>query len=341
MRQKFYLAFFLCVTLPFGAFFVFDKHPDFFGSLVPMAASASCGFILLQNWEKKMQSAVRFLVDERLCEKEIAIVKKNKELEEHCQKSRNCYEDLKSQYIRLQEELKRQAEESDNQLKHKDLLLSEYQHTIFEQRAIIEKKQRYIVKLEGKIEDLSYEIRSLLQMEEPKETKEVPQKPKEEVIHYYLPKEKITPYDLAIHLQHYVEMAESFKGVNQLGGSTLLDLSLESYALDQRLLFDALREETTGIIFVYSQIENRLVFANNYTKTALHISPEKMIKEFQDLVVEGFNEWKTKISLLQKEAELPLSILDKNDNRHSFKCFMKPISKGPFTRYVIGLLGEH
>lgn len=338
MRQKFYLSFFLSLTLPFIAFFTFDKEPDFFGSLLPMGASACFSFILLQKWERKMQGAVHLLVNERLTERELQELKKMRELEEHCQKNRIDYEDLKSQYGKLQNEYLASEEDAGNKLSHKELLISEYQHTIYEQRAIIEKKQRYIAKLESKIEDLSYEIRSLLQMEEPKETKEVAAKPKDEIIHYYLPKEDITPYDLTIHLKHYVDVAESFKGVNQLGGSQLLDLSLESYTLDQRLLFDSLKEETTGIILIYSQIENKLIFANNYTKTVLNISPEKLIKEFPDLVVGGYQEWKTKMALLQKEAETSLVVLDKNDNPHTFKCYMRPVLKGPFSRYVLALL---
>lgn len=255
----------------------------------------------------------------------------NLEMDRKLEEMRAAYlefEDLRVEYGRLKEEHFNLLKEATEELSKKDSLINEYQRTISEQRMIIEKKQRYIAKLEGKVRDLMYEIRSLLQLEEP------PRHLEED-----LPTQPL--YDLSFQLHQLIEKAESLTGMDHLSvGKSPRFLSSESYAIDQRPLFDRFGDEASGIIFIYSSVDERFLFVNNHVKTVLGWSPEKFGKEFHRLVLSGFAEWKSALSKLPlaRESELPLVIEDRMGKQRTFHCSMGMISKGPFGNHVIGLL---
>lgn len=265
-------------------------------------------------------------------------------------------EDLKKENSHLKEDIEEMRKEGHQQLHHKESMLAEYQHTISEQRMIIEKKQRYIAKLEGKVRDLMYEIRSLLQLEESNLSSNFIENspinaPFEEKNGYFLPlefsKTQGCTYDLSLHLQRYLEIAKNITGVDHLGyvnGKTprFLDISFDSYALDLRRLFDLIREETAGIIFVWSPIERKMLFCNNYVKTLLGFSPEKFLKDFPLLVQRGLNELEEGFLQLSKhpqERHLKLVIRNKSGKDHIFECVLGVVVSGPFASYIMGVLG--
>ena len=76
------------------------------------------------------------------------------------------FEDLRQEYRCLEERLNNPNLRGKRNW-DKESLISEYQRTIAEQRAILEKKQRHIAQLEAKVRDQLFEIRSLLQLEVP------------------------------------------------------------------------------------------------------------------------------------------------------------------------------
>lgn len=266
------------------------------------------------------------------------------------------YEDVRKENVRLQEEnalLRKEAEEG---LKHKDSLLTEYQHTISEQRIIIEKKQHYVSRLESKVRDLMYEIRSLLQLEEhtlppssapPVEISDQSVNEKE-FDQYYIPSRKeraATPFDLSHALGRYLETAEKFTGVDHLGylggkSPRFLDVSVDTYAIDLRRFFDTLREENSHVLFVYSQMEQKLLFVNNHVRTVLGWNPDKFIKDFPQLVEDGFNQLQEAMGRINsvKESQLRLAIRCKTGQDQLFHCFLGAISHGPFLNHVIGIL---
>ena len=105
-----------------------------------------------------------------------AISKSKEELKEiHYQmemKQKEAYatylerEDLKKEKTYVKEEIHTLQVEAEKNLEKRETILTEYQKTIHEQRMVIEKKQRHIAHLESKIGDLTYEIRSLLHLED-------------------------------------------------------------------------------------------------------------------------------------------------------------------------------
>lgn len=279
---------------------------------------------------------------ERIVELELEMEKRSEEGAEF----RLEFEDLKQEYKLLQQERDAVSKEFKEQLSHKEGLITEYQQTIHEQRAIIEKKQRYIGKLEGKVHDLMYEIRSLLQLDAREEIplQTYPEQ-KEDFTKYLLPSRKApveitTQYDLALILQKYLTDTEKFPSFGMKDGkSRFLDLPLENYAINQRQLFDSLRDETCAIVFVYSQMEGKLLFMNSHAKTLLGWSPEKVIKDFGTLA-EDLEPFHHALRLLQRqrEASCEISLKDKYGVAIDFKCLMGAIFEGPFQHHVIGLL---
>ncbi len=373
-RRRFRMLLLLCLCLP--VFFTVacalsllsenDGRVLFLASCGVLICASAAGWLLLRSWEQKMQWKVRELVQEKLqrmeshpshelenCKVELAqarrgyehqidllqssvakskeqVIELNLEMDKKLEQMRQAYlefEDLRIEYTRLEEEYERYKAETQNQVKHKDSVLADYQHTIGEQRMIIEKKQGYVSNLEGKVRDLMHEIRGLLQLEEPQQS----------AIPFEVPKHK--PYDVSLQLNRYLEMAERFTGADHLGGR-FLNSSANQYAIDLRPLFDHLREETGGILFVYSQFENRFLFVNSMVKNTLGWSGEKFMKDFSQIVVAGQNEWNKALNEIShdKEKKLRLVLRSKLNEEVSADCYMGLISKGPFANYLIGMM---
>jgi len=349
----------------------------FFVALLSLLLSGGVALFLLRMWEQKMQRSVSKLVNLRLAQANVptstdAISRLQGELEEarrgyehqidllqssvakskdevhqlnlemdkKLEEMRLAYlefEDLRKEYHRLVEDYERARVENNSQVKHKESLNNEYQRTIAEQRMIIEKKQRYIAKLEGKVRDLMYEIRSLLQLEElPVDT------PQLTIDHYLSPSNSTnTPYDLSMQLQCFIEKAENQTGMDHLGGESprFLDLS-DSYAVDRRRLFDSFRDETVGVVFILSITEKKFLFVNQHVKELLGWGPEKFMKEFPRLVTDGYPEWKKALSRMSgsQECQTQMVLQCKSGEQKEFTCIMGLISKGPFTKHIIGIL---
>lgn len=108
---------------------------------------------LLEHYETQLQELQKVLQEtESLCqERELAL-----------QQMHEQNEKLQNHSGTLDEQVKC----SSSEVEHKDQLLKEYQQTIAEQRSVIEKKQQHILKLENKVQDLNYEVKTLLQLGE-------------------------------------------------------------------------------------------------------------------------------------------------------------------------------
>lgn len=273
------------------------------------------------------------------------------ELENKLEEARLSYlefDDLRQESERIKEEKAAQEEQMQEELKHKEALLSDYHHTITEQRMVIEKKQRYIGKLESKVHDLMYEIKSLLQLEESPAVSlpvllEAPALLETSTA---LPfPSQPTSYDLSLVLQNYVEMAERFTGAAHLGyrdgkSPRFLDPSLDSYAIDLRHLFDFLQSESVGIVFVYALSAGKMLFVNNLAKTLLGFSPDKVAQEFASLILEGGDTFKQTLFSLpaRQEGETRLVLRHKQGEVVPFQCLLRIVTKGPFSHHAIGLL---
>lgn len=258
---------------------------------------------------------------------------------------------------------------SEEQLKQKQLQLTALQQMIDDQRTEMEKRQDQIYQLDTKVHDLSYEIKTLLYLneEEPPQVRfpsmfKEPEAPhafakgalpaaqeqtsgaSQAVSHEAYASENPvrTPLEASALLRKCINMAQKLTGANYHGNesSRYREFSTSYYAIDQRRLFDNLRGEPGALIIVYSQKENKLLFVNNESKTLLGWSPEKFVADFSSIVHEGINDWKKALSMLANASDSQARLLAKTKQGQEIvlNCQLGAIPTGLFRNHVIGIL---
>lgn len=259
---------------------------------------------------------------------------------------------------------------SEEQLKQKNLQLAALQQIIEDQRTEVEKRQEQIHQLDTKIHDLSYEIKTLLylnetdanslanvKIEEPtKSSMSAPLKNpfisisqpnfEEEIWEEAdaIPAETQirTSAEAAVLLRKCINIAQKLTGANYYSNETtrFREFSTSHYTIDQRRLFDSLRCESSGLVLVYSQKEHKLLFANNQTRQLLGCSPEKFVNDFASYIPEGMNDWKKALGQLTTASESHARLLakTKQGNEVILNCHFGVIPTGLFRNFVVGVL---
>ncbi len=256
---------------------------------------------------------------------------------------------------------------AEEQLSSKNILLEEYQQTIADQRQVIEKKQKLIVSLEAKANDLKYELKTLLDLTDRIDTdfdEPMVQEHTRPIKTAPLPAPKRAtktgvadhpslpgllneprpqgPVDAAQQLKRCIDIAQKLTGARHLAGdsSRFRDLSVDGYALDLRRLCDSLRSETSGMILLYSQKEDRLLFANNQVRDVLGWSPEKFVQHFPALSVDGLTEWKRGLVRLSAvpQIEFPLTLKTRGGEEKTVHCYLGTIPTGIFKTHIVGVI---
>lgn len=252
---------------------------------------------------------------------------------------------------------------SEEQLKQKQLQLSSFQQMIEDQRNEMEKRQDQIYQLDTKIHDLSYEIKTLLYLNEEEQipykhtskfkemeapifskihSQDILEQPAPQEIHHGIENPVKTPLEASALLKKCISMAQKLTGANYHGNesSPYREYSSSFFAIDQRRLYENLRGEPGAIILVYSQIENKLLFVNNETKKVLGWNPEKFLVDFQSIVQEGMQDWRKALSLLAGASESQARLLTKTKQGQEIvlNCHLGVIPTGLFRNHVIGIL---
>lgn len=273
-------------------------------------------------------------------------------------------QELSDELAKLRQELDSKEDSSSGareELERKDALIKEYQQTITEQRSIIEKKHHYISKLELSIKDLKYEIKTLLQLGDMNQAgdaaaashpvidvfKENDSSQSDvEDLYQEMPNSSDqtvrSPYDATVQLHRYVEIAKTITGARHLvgGESRFSDLSVDSYAIDLRRLYESFRSESGCMLMLYSLHESRLLFVNDQVKGLLGWSSDKFVKEFSSLVQQGLAEWKHALQLVQSEDEAQVRLIfkDKDSQDCMMHCSLARVPSGVFADHVIAVL---
>jgi PAS domain-containing protein len=314
---------------------------------------------LKQSYEQDAQDKIQHL---QKLQEELSHFHKNNE-----QRSQEWFH-KETEYRSYKTELEKQISQQENQLR-------EFQQAFQEQKGLLQKKQERISFLENKIRDLTYEIRTLLQLEEitpsphPREVANqrhshaptahpknaIPSNTSSSDVEERLfPKptfpsspvveqqEVRTQYDAYVLLQKCLHVAQNLTGALHLGGnsSRFRDLSLDSYAIDLRRLFDSFRNETASVIILYSQTERRLLFANDLVRSYLGWSPERFVKDFGQIVQGGKPEWEAATATLtaNREAHLRLVMRSKNGQDMLIHSCIGIVPSGAFQGLIIGIL---
>lgn len=272
-------------------------------------------------------------------------IEKNKALEQLT----SDQEELQKQYDQLQQEFLFYQESAKNQLKQKEFLITEYAQAANDLRENIEKKQKQVSKLETSVQDLTYEIKTLLSIspEEPKEKKKsgvIEPFPEPKVktipISAKAAAQKSSSNEAMVLLKRCIDIAQKLTGASHIGmSSRFRDVPIDSYALDQRRLFDTLSSETSSLVFVYSQREKKMLFANNETKGLFGWSPDKFIHDFHQLIQGDLEDWSSAISKLAatRTANIPITIKSRSGNDQCVQCTLGIIPTGVFKNHIIGV----
>lgn len=244
---------------------------------------------------------------------------------------------------------------SQNQIEKHEKLVTDSQQTIAEQRALLEKKQQQVSQLEQKVRDLTYEIKTLLQLAEigsltsSEETvQEIPIKNNGESessfgeLSISSDKQVHSFEEATIQLKRCIDIAQKITGASHYNhsNSRFRDLPVDNYTLDLRRLFDCLRSENACAVFFYSQKENKILFANNQTKGMLGWNPEKFVQNFTDIIQQSQENWRTGLSQLslKNESKFTLLMKSKAGQEIPIECLLGIIPTGIFRNHVIGVL---
>jgi len=271
------------------------------------------------------------------------------------------YDDQQKQYNLLAndfEQFKLLSEEKIEQEKRQN---NETHETISQLRSTVDQKQMQIEKLETKIHDLTYEIKTLLQIADmitptqPTEKENIGSSVNESAHDYQLPLEELqseidenSPIQVnctdeaKTQLKRCVDIAQKITGSQHFARnkSRFGELSLDNYALDLRRLCDSLRSENHCTVLVYSPKDNKPIFINNQVKELLGWNPEKFVQDFDNIVQEGIYEWKNSISQLNtlNQAQTRLVLKAKTGRDLLVHCQLGLIPTGVFRSNVIGIL---
>ncbi len=250
---------------------------------------------------------------------------------------------------------------ADEQLRQKNLQLSSLQQTIEDQRNEMEKRLEQIQNLDTKVHDLSFEIKTLLYLNE-SDTPSIFSQPfqekakdqqtvlnfgldasteKNEIQHFFN-QNVISATEAYSLLKHCMEIAEKLSGSHSLNPEVnrYRDLQSSRYAIDQRRLFDSLREETSTLVLVFSLKENKLIFVNSQSKHLLGWTPEKFVIDFPHIIQSSLSDWKIAIQELSNQNEYQTRLLFKTKSGSEIfvNCLLGSVSTGLFRQHAIGVL---
>lgn len=251
-------------------------------------------------------------------------------------------EQLKEMHQHQENEYHFLNQDLQSQLEKRERALSETRLLVKEQRQVIEKKQAEINVLNLQINDLKYEIESLLQIEEQKASF-IPQNKSEKssLIMSELDTAYKKPLTLKEKLQWYIDFAKQLTETNPFAkrGGTF---PFGTLLIDQRRLFDRLENDESEVMLVYSLQENRFIFVNNQIKNLLGWNPDQFIKDFSFLVQKGLDHWQGALRSVPNSDIQEIRLLMKTHSGQNIltHCYLKNISEGVFEGHAIGLLSS-
>lgn len=313
-------------------------------NLVPMDASNKA-LEELQSHNSVMQ--------EQLMQTQAELEAKNDELQR-----------LQHEYQVLQQQFEKSSTENDEhhhimqrELDQQKKLIADSQKTITEQRESIDKKLQQIGLLESKVSDLTYEIKTLIQLAEIENQSMplLPSQPAEYSLQssssiglsdddmpFFPEKQVRNQAQAAIQLKRCIDIAQKITGASYYNNSNsrFKDLSIDNYTLDLRRLFESLRMENASTVFFYSQKESKVLFVNNQSRNLLGWSPDKFVQSFYDIIEPSKEIWKQGITSLaiKNDVQVSLKMKSKAGSSTDVQVHLGIIPTGLFKHHILGII---
>ncbi|MBA3816548.1 MAG: hypothetical protein H0X29_08535 [Parachlamydiaceae bacterium] len=280
----------------------------------------------------------------RLIEEQQQLGREKKDFQNSLHKALNDLETYKQTCLQQQEQFK--------------IYNNELQNQIIEYKQQVEKKQYQISHLETKVSDLTYEIKTLLQIAERHLEPSSPLSSDQNIFsspsnnsassNEHEPSD--TQYEKLIAsseaasamLKRCLDIAQKVTGSNRFNTqiSSFLDSPANSFTLDLRRLCDTLRNESSSTVLLYSPKENQILFVNNHIRETTGWSPEKFTQNFNDIIQESLSDWRQSLANLphKPETSFKLSLKTKSGSNLILKAHLGLIPTGIFRHYAIGIL---
>lgn len=244
------------------------------------------------------------------------------------------------------------------QLEQSTQIIDTSQQTIAEQRRIIEKKQLHIDQLETKVRDLTYEIKTLLQLAEIVNQPSVDHMTSTEHLNsdgaaaqqleFNLTPtnaskiENQNPENVSDQLKRCIDIAQKITGGAhyRTGSLRFRELAGDNYTLDLRRLFEGLRLENHGLVLFYSQKENKLLFASNQVKKFLGWNTDKFLQNFFQVIEPGVDAWKNGISQLafKNQAHVDINMKNRTGQEIPMHGVLGMVPTGIFRNHIMAVL---
>jgi len=347
--------------------------------------------VLIKNWEEavrekslaKIKVTSPVFAEEKITplnsyESDEQLVTLETALDESQQQSQQLASELQTQNEHLRqvteegglcrqrlETLKKEYEEYRHNIEHSMVQgnqeLSQAKERLEQMARQVEEQSRLNSELESKNRDLSYEVKTLLELED-RESASSARASSAESFHPVMAafadggedlhaasadeltavsseRQVHSPYDAVLELQRCIDIAKDLKGAAHLSdGSSRL--GADAYAIDLRRLFDKFRHETSSPIVLYNPSEEKVLFASNQVTGILGWSPEKFASDFFSLLQEGSEQWREASKSLDGTNHQTVSLVIKTETAATDALvhgYINSVPSGPFANHVIGV----
>ena len=258
-----------------------------------------------------------------------------------CKKFASRFQSIKDQYL--------------SKVGRQEGVVAEHERQIAHQQGLIEQYQREIQQFKSRNEDLNYELKTVLELKDLEEEAEsgveeyysYDEVPDEDVVLESGKVESIwqpaviDSESAQTELQRCIGIAEDISEGSRLGngGSGVITMFMDSYAIDMRRLFEQYRNVDDNVIFFYSPQEDRLVFINRQVRDLVGFTPERFINDFYRLV-QNVDDWKVGLQQLEYNqiTTIRLLVKDKSGGGLWVDCHLGRIPVGIFSNNVVGVL---
>lgn len=282
------------------------------------------------------------------------LLSQNRDLTKQLEEIQEVHTALQTEHQEKLHAIEEHHHTSQEYLQQQQTHIRELQETIAEQKILFEKKQHQVTMLETKVNDLTYEIKTLLKLAESHVSSlnnaignpttsynepttqthiEPPVKPQDFQIQ--------TPEEASQQLRRCLDIAQKITGSHRFGSHfhSMMDSPLDSFTLDLRRLCDTLRSENNCGVLLYSPKDNQLIFSNNQIKSLTGWSPEKFTQSFFE-ILQNNNDWKQSIASLAMRSEVHLNLSLKTKWGHEIAIHgqVGMIPTGIFRQHAIAVL---